>query len=615
MSHHVATGDTTQALPAEARWRAFRHEWASTSDYGALVRLSRTAAELSTLPEVSRRLIPVRLGVLSDATVDLLLPILKTALLASGVQPVLYVAPYGQVSASLLDADAPIRGFAPQITLVMNATAHLPGWPTLQDSLAQVEARVDDVCRSLLGPCDVFHARTGSELILNTFHPLPSRSAGNLGAKLPGDPTNFVRRLNVALGDRAPQYVHLNDVAALAERVGLETWFDEHYWYLAKQPVSFDCISEYCRNIAAIVGAILGRTKKCLVLDLDNTLWGGVIGDDGLGGIRIGEGSPEGEAYKAVQRYLRSLKERGVLLAVCSKNDDRIARTAFDHPDMVLGLDDFVAFKANWSPKSENIRAIAQEIDLALDAFVFLDDNPAEREEVARAIPDITVVPLPDDAGGYVRALERLRLFEVSALTLEDMGRTATYRARQHTAELRAEATDLRSYLASLAMRASIRPFEEISLERITQLVNKTNQFNLTTPRVVLAEMRRLGADPAAVTCSVRLQDRFADHGLISVMFGRVDASRLTIDAWLMSCRVLGRGVERLIFNHLLDVARLRGVREILGLYRQTDRNGLVKDHYRSLGFTLGEVVDGVEHWTLATTAAAPAETFIAVEP
>ncbi|MEQ1573522.1 MAG: HAD-IIIC family phosphatase [Vicinamibacterales bacterium] len=606
---------TEQGMGAEDQWRAFQRDWASAHDYRALLRLSRQAASLADHPEIDRRLVPVRLGVLSEATIDLLLPILKTALLAIGLRPSLYLASYGQVSASLLDSDGPLVRFLPQITLIINATPHLPGWPALHDSRQQVEDRIDEVCRSLLGPCEIFHERTGSDVILNTYHPMSSRPAGNLGAKLPGDPTNFVRRLNVALGDRAPRYVHLNDVAALAERAGTETWFDEHYWHLAKQPVSFHCISDYCRNVAGIIGAILGRAKKCLVLDLDNTLWGGIIGDDGIGGIQIGEGTAAGEAFKAIQVYLKSLRERGVLLAVCSKNDESVARAAFtDHPDMVLRLDDFAAFRANWSPKSENIRVIAGEMDLPLDAFVLFDDNPAEREEVALAIPEVTVVPLPEDPSGYVRALERSRLFEVSALTREDLGRTAAYRARQQTREVRAQITDVRSYLASLAMRAAIGPFEESSLERITQLINKTNQFNLTTPRVVLAEMRRLLVDPAAVTCSVRLRDRFADHGLISVMFGRIDSSRLTIDAWLMSCRVLGRGVERLLFNYLLELARTRGLREIAGVFRPTERNRPAKDLYQGLGFSRVATREGVEDWLLDVTTAAPAETFIAVD-
>jgi FkbH-like protein len=340
-----------------------------------------------------------------------------------------------------------------------------------------------------------------------------------------------------------------------------------------------------------------------------------VVGDDGLGGIQIGQGSAAGEAYSSFQQYIKRLQERGVLLAVCSKNDDRIARAAFtDHPDMVLSLDHFVVFKANWALKSDNIRAIARELDLPLEALVFVDDNPAERAEVAQAVPEVAIVSLPDDPGGYVRALDRAQLFEVSSLTAEDLGRSILYRARQQTREARAQASDASAYLASLDMRATLAPFDAMSLERITQLVNKTNQFNLTTPRVVLAQMQQHMDDPDAVTCAIRLRDRFADHGLISVLFGRVDSRQLTIDAWLMSCRVLGRGVERAVFNYVLDVARTKGVDRIVGRYRATDRNHLVKDHYRALGFERVDEIDGVEHWHLLTNLAKPAETLITIE-
>jgi FkbH-like protein len=510
--------------------------------------------------------------------------------------------------------------FRPQVTVVLTASPHVPGFPALTASRDEVERAVDEVCDALIAPCVAFHERTGAAMVVNNFHPLHGRPAGNFGARLPGDPTQFIRRLNLALSDRAPRSVHIHDVASLAERRGLDAWFDERYWYLAKQPMSFTWAADYCRSLASLVGALLGRTRKCLVLDLDNTLWGGVIGDDGVAGIAIGEGSAVGEAFKAFQQYVLALKQRGVLLAVCSKNDDRIARSAFtDHPEMVLRLDDFVAFKATWRPKSEQLRAIAAEVNLPLDAFVFLDDNPAERAEVARALPEVAVLDLPDDPGGFLRALDAAGLFEVATLTTEDVQRTATYQVRRQSIAAATGTTDVSAYLASLDMIAEVRPFEPLAFERITQLVNKTNQFNLTTPRVVLSEILGLASDPAALTRTVRLRDRFGDHGLISVLYGHVQADRLTIDAWLMSCRVLGRGVERLLLNDVVAAARARGIQEIVGCYRATDRNGLVKGHYAGLGFTRDPDREatgpaGAEWWRLAVAGAAPLETFITTQ-
>lgn len=606
------------AVPAAtgvAAWRALQHEFAATDDYTAIVRLGRVADRLLADPAVSALLSPVRVGVVSDATTGLMLPVLNAGLVAMGLRPDVHVAPYGQVAATLLDPASPLSRFAPHVVVVATSTPPFPGEGAGVATRTAMDAAVDAACRQVLDPCEVFHARTGADLIVNTFHPPLARAFGNLGTKLPGDPVMLVRRLNLALADRAPRFVHLNDVDYLAARAGLERWFDTQYWFEARQPVAFEALPEYGRNLAAMIGALRGRSRKCLVLDLDNTLWGGVIGDDGLGGICIGQGHPVGEAHLAFQAYVRRLKERGVLLAIASKNDAAVAESAFaGHPDLLLRRDDFVAFKANWGLKSDSLRAIARELALPLDALVFVDDNPAERAEVRMAVPEVLVIDLPDDPSGFVRALERARPFEPASLTDEDLGRSAAYRARQRTHDALDAASDPRAYLASLDMRASIRPFDEVSLERVTQLVNKTNQFNLTTVRVQLADMRALMADPSAVTCAVRLKDGHADHGLISVVYGRVDNGRLTIESWVMSCRVLGRGVEHAVFNHLLADARARGVTEIRGEYRPTDRNAMVARHYEALGFH-AVLEDGVEVWSLHLAAAQPRETFVAVSP
>jgi FkbH-like protein len=613
MTESAGLGDMPAVTDAEQEWLDLVDAWMATDDYATLVRVGRRLEKLATAGPHAERLVPVRLAVLSDATTDLLIPVLKAAFLAAGLKPDLYRAPYGQVAVSLLDPAGPLAAFRPQLVVVLNTTWHLPAVLSPQQSKAEVEEVIDAVCQRLLGPCERFHEHSGADVILNTFHAPLDRPLGHLGAKLPGDLTNFVRRLNVALGDRAPRFVHLADVAFLAERLGLSRWFDERCWYEAKQPIALDAIGEYARSVAAIGGAILGRSRKCLIVDLDNTLWGGVIGDDGVGGILIGPGSATGEAHAAFQHYLKRLKERGVLLAVCSKNEDAVARTAFSHPDMVLAETDFVAFTANWSPKSDNIRALSRDLDLPLESFVFVDDNPAERAEVARALPGVAVVPVPDDPSGFIAAIERARLFEAVSVSGEDLARTASYQARRVAIEARADSTDLDGYLRSLDMHADIGPFDEVALERVTQLVNKTNQFNLTTPRVVLADMRRLIHDPDAVTCTVRLRDRYADHGLISVAFGHIDGDRLSVDAWLMSCRVLGRGVERVVFNYLLDQARTRGAVEIVGAYRRTGRNGLVKDLYRDLGFERIAATEQEETWRLTTLEAEAVDVFIEV--
>jgi FkbH-like protein len=410
----------------------------------------------------------------------------------------------------------------------------------------------------------------------------------------------------------APPFVHLNDVAALVERRGLDRYFDIRLWHEAKQPVAPDAIPELARNTAAIVGAILGRSRKCLVVDLDNTLWGGVVGDLGVDGIVLGEGSGVGEAFKAFQIHLKAMKDRGVLLAVSSKNDERLALKPFaEHPEMVLKRDDFVAFRANWDPKSDNLREIARELNIGLDALVFADDNPAEREEVRQALPQVVVPELSADPADYPMIIDATRCFEVSSVTEEDRRRSGMYRLQSQRGELLNTTRNLAEFLASLDMRAVIRPFEPVSFARITQLVNKTNQFNLTTRRLTGAQVEALASDPACLTRTVRLEDRFGDHGLVSVLFGRIEAATLTLDGWLMSCRVLNRGVEQLVLNDVVSAARQLAVTQVVGSYIPTDRNGLVKHLYRDLGFAAVDDREGTTTWRLDLQHFTPLQTFV----
>jgi FkbH-like protein len=452
-------------------------------------------------------------------------------------------------------------------------------------------------------------------VVLTNFHAPPSRPLGNLGAKLPWDASNFLRRVNLVLGDRCPGYVHLNDVAALASHHGVANWFDPRYWYQAKMPVSFPCLVPFVRNTAQIIGALLGRTAKVLVLDLDNTLWGGVVGDDGPEGIVIGPGDPIGEAFLAFQEYALRLKQRGVLLAVCSKNDAANARAAFlTRTDMALKLDDFVAFKANWRAKPDNLREIARELNLGLDSLVFVDDNPVERGHVRHQLPEVNVVELNDDPADYVRLLDQAGLFEVANLSAEDAERTRQYQENELRRLCQAEAGDHAAYQRSLAQKATIRPFIPSDVDRITQLVNKSNQFNLTTLRLTRSQVEERMIDPSRIALTVRLMDRFGDNGLISVVCGDLQGDEVAIDLWLMSCRVLQRGVEQLVLNRLAERARRLGAVALRGTYIPTAKNGLVCDHYSGLGFApAGNGPDGLTHWRLDLATFRPFDVSIEV--
>ncbi len=598
-----------------AAWRCLADLAATVEDYPTLAALCRARRKLASAGsrEGARR--TVRIALLGGATTELLEEPLQLFVETLGLDAVIHRADFNTFAPEMLDADSATARFRPDVVVLVTTPANLPQWPAVDADLAAVGRMVDDTCAYWLDLCARLHAHTPCEIVLNNFHPLPTRPLGNLAAKTPWDANNFLRRVNLRLGELAPPYVHINDVESLAAERGVRHWFDPRYWFHAKQPVSFTCLAAYVRNTARIIGALFGCTAKCLVLDLDNTLWGGVVGDDGVDGIRIGEGDAVSEAFKAFQEYLLKLKQRGVMLAVCSKNELPNALAAFrERRDMVLKRDDFVGFIANWDPKPDNLIQLAAELNIGLNAFVFVDDNPAEREHVRQRLPEVKVIELTDDPADYPRLVDESGYFEIAAISAEDRRRTQQYQSNIERERLRESAGDYQSYLATLDQRAVIRPFEEKHLERITQLINKSNQFNLTTLRLSRSQVEEKMRDENHLTVYVRLADRFGDNGLISVFAAHRERDSLVIDLWLMSCRVLKRGVESLLLNHVADRARSMGVSFLDGVYRPTAKNALVGEHYPRLGFqALKSESDGTSYWRLALSAFRPADVPIAV--
>jgi FkbH-like protein len=441
----------------------------------------------------------------------------------------------------------------------------------------------------------------GCQIIQNNFDAPPWRTFGNLEMSQTGALGNFIDRVNRELSARAPRWVSIHDLDGLAAAIGRWNWGDERFFHLAKLPCAPEHLTRYAHNVAALISARLGRSRKCLVLDLDNTLWGGVIGDDGLAGINIGQGDAIGESYVAFQRYAKALGERGVILAVCSKNEEANAREPFEkHSEMVLRLGDISCFVANWEDKAANLRRIARELNIGLDSLVFVDDNPAERSLVRRLLPEVAVPEIPADPAEYVRAVEQYRYFEVVSLSNEDFRRTEYYRANAQRQQTASNVTDLDEFLRSLEMRGWIGPIGEVELDRSVQLIGKSNQFNLTTRRHSAADIQRMLASPDWVTRVVKLVDRFGDNGLISVLLAHEQDDALAIDTWLMSCRVLKRGVEHLLLNNLVIAARERGLKRLTGEFIPTAKNVIVKNHYADLGFTKVEADgDGRSLWEL----------------
>ena len=486
----------------------------------------------------------------------------------------------------------------------------------LTDSREAQQAEAQGTVDSLLALAGRVHTKTRAEIIVTNFM-LPARhDLGAYRSRTLGSDWAFRKWVNLELGLSAPDYVQLCDLAFLANRHGGMLARDDRAWFESKQPCSSALQVELAREVVHLIASFKRAPKKVLVLDLDNTLWGGVVADDGLEGIELGDTSPRGEAFKAFQKQIVSLKQRGVLLAVCSKNDFARASEPFErHPEMVLRMDDFVAFKANWEPKSENLRQMATDLNLGLDSFVFVDDNPAEIEIVRQFAPEVATLLLGPDPSGHVAQLLDCRWFEPKQITQEDAARSGQYRADIQRKTLVDSLTGMGAYLESLEMEAVLGEFVPVDVPRLSQLINKSNQFNLTTRRRSETEVRSVMEDPRCIGFSVRLKDRFGDHGLISIVIGEQTGAALKIDTWLMSCRVLKRQVEDAVLNELVRLARQRGCSRLVGVYFPTAKNEMVRDFYLQMGFTLKTESESQREFELQLENFQPIQTKIICHP
>ena len=549
---------------------------------------------LSTLRKkaISRGLIDtsnsttVRLAIIGGCSLYPLHAILTHLLEAEGLKCELFLGEYDNYVSELMEPDSPLYAFRPEVVCILPGTQRYGYQGEITDERAKVQAAGSAIADKLLQLCKTLHERTSAEVLLCNFM-LPSRhDFGDFRVRTLASDWSFRKWINLELGLNVPSFVRICDIEFLANRHGALAGEDARGWFQSKQPFSASLLVEVAREILRMIRSLRTATKKLLALDLDNTLWGGVVADDGLEGIEIGDTSPRGEAFKAFQRSILNLKKRGVLLAVVSKNDYARAAEPFEkHPDMVLRLKDFVSFKANWEPKSDNLRRMAEELSLGMDSFVFVDDNPAEIDIVRQYAPMVSTIQLSSDPTDYVGQLQDSRFFEPRSVTNEDAIRTEQYQAESERESLLSSATDMDAYLESLMMVAMVNTFAPVDVPRISQLINKSNQFNLTTRRRTEAEVKQLIENPEFVCFSVRLEDRFGDHGLICVIISRVVGELLAIDTWLMSCRVLKRQVEETVLNEICRLALARGCSRVEGEYLATPKNEMVCEHYLRMGF------------------------------
>jgi len=585
-------------VPAPADFRQRAKNWQGASDPEAYFRyLASHALNLDQLEVLARQLklaraaniefagcVPVKLAIVSNATADHILPALTATALRHGLLLDIVAAPYGQTMQAAAGQVEAIRDTSIDAVLCAIDAQGLATHPGL---FSQNDSSVDSAVDYVMGICDGLSAQTSAPCIAQNLAMPAETSFGSLESQTAGAGGHFTMHFNGQLAERihASDH-HLLDIGGLAATIGTADWHDPKLYALAKMPFSQQAVPLYAEHALRLLAALKGKSRRCLVLDLDNTLWGGVIGDDGLTGIRIGQGDPVGEAHHLVQAAALALRARGIVLAVSSKNEDAIAREAFhSHPDMLLREDDIAVFQANWSDKATNIRAIADKLSLGLDSLVFLDDNPAERALVRRELPQVAVPELPDDPALFARTLLAGGYFESVHFSAEDTARADDYQAQAKRLKIKESAVDMGAFLESLQMIATVSPFQNDSIKRIAQLVNKSNQFNLTTQRYSEKDIDGLCRQTNCRTWQVRLADSFGDNGLISVIIGFVDGDTLDIDTWLMSCRVLGRRVEEMVLDQIVADAGQENIRLIRGRYLPTARNMMVAEHYPRLGF------------------------------
>ncbi|MDQ6841674.1 MAG: HAD-IIIC family phosphatase [Actinomycetota bacterium] len=563
----------------------------------------RAAARGGWAPATTRQ---IRLAVLCSYEAAELAGYLELALMALGVGAEVYLAPYGQLEQELLGEGAALSQFGPTHVLIAPSTADL-AFPELAPDPHELLDAAESRWRSLW---DAARREHDARVVQHAFVVPDETPMGHLAMRLEGSRSSLVHALNRRLAIAAGSQVLLVDCDRLAARIGKQRWCDPRLWYAARQPFGHEALPLLARDTAAVLAGDVGLSARCLIVDLDNTLWGGVVGEEGVDGIAIGTG-PDGEAYAAFQEYLAALRARGMILAVASKNDIATAREPFERtPGMRLGLEDFAAFVADWRRKPEQIREIASTLGLGLDSLAFADDNPAECAEVAAALPEVTVIPLAVPASELVRTLAASPRMELSSLATDDLARGRSYAARAQSERLRGSVASLEDFWRSLDMRAQVRALDERTLDRAAQLTQKTNQFNLTLRRRSREQLESLAADKRTICRTLALADRFADHGLVG--FGVVvpsedDPHIAEIDTLLLSCRVIGRTAERHLVAHLAREAREAGYERIRGTYVPGPRNALVAELYPALGF-LSAGTNGAR-WELELTEASTIDT------
>lgn len=596
-----------------------------------------------------------RIAVLGGSTTHDYIRVLELFLLEQGIRPVFYESEYAQYWQDVMFDNPELVSFAPDLIFIHTSNRNITTWPAVSDQTEQVEALLSEQFAHFQAMWEKIEQVYRCPVIQNNFEYPFYRLLGNQEGVYPQGRISFINSLNEKFYQYAREHgnFYIHDINYLSASYGLDRWADPLYWHMYKYACCMQAVPVFAHNLANIIKSVFGRNKKALVLDLDNTLWGGVVGDDGPENLEIGQETPMGQVYSEFQGYVKAQKDIGVMLTVNSKNEHDNALAGLHHPEGVIKPEDFVLIKANWEPKSENINAIAQELNILPDSLVFVDDNPAEREIVGAQSAG-TAVPEIGTPEQYIRVLDHSGFFEVTSLSEDDRKRNEMYQANMARKVQQERFTDYREYLLSLEMHGTIRSFEAIYMARIAQLTNKSNQFNLTTRRFTQAQIESFAADSQYITRYGKLEDRFGDNGVVSVVIGRkgtladtdiyrrgetpgaasgateagssaaaggiaadsavsgsaasgateaatgtaAGADVLHLELWLMSCRVLKRDMEYAMMDSVVEACQECGIGTIMGYYYPTAKNAMVKTFYQTMGFEKTEETDtGVTIW------------------
>lgn len=566
-------------------------------------RIKRTLLEQTAADGTPVTFLKKRIAVLGGSTTHDIIRMLELFLLNYGIEPEFYESEYAQYWQDAMFDNEELVQFHPDLIYIHTTGRNITFFPDMEDSLQGIEDKLE---------AQMNHFRVMWEKLENTYHcPVIQnnfefpfyRILGNRDSYDPHGKTAFIQRLNMEFARYAAQQEHfyIYDIQYESAAFGLDRWTDPSYWHMYKYAMSMQAIPDFAFHLSHIIKAVFGKNKKAFVLDLDNTLWGGIVGDDGPENLEIGQETSMGQVYQEFQGYLKEHKKIGVLLNVDSKNEEENALAGLKHPEGILKPEDFIVIKANWLPKSQNLTEIASELNIGRDALVFVDDNPAEREIIRQHVPETAVPEMTDgdqvNPDQFIRILDKNAYFEVVTLSEDDKHRNEMYKANAMRKEQEESFGNYSDFLKSLEMEAVIRGFEPVYYSRIAQLTNKSNQFNLTTKRMTQAEVEQMAQDPGYITLYGKLKDKFGDNGVVSLVIGKKNGDTLELILWLMSCRVLKRDMEQAMLDTLVLQSRESGIRKLHGYYYKTAKNAMVKDFYGAMGFQKLSEKDGDSEW------------------